>query len=148
MDNLNQLGKNLSSNRRKSTQALNRDRKIIPQIERTRDIMDKEVPFEMSFVIEREESKVLLDLIFTPPPATGCCAECFCAVCEFYDGGITETEIRTTYNYIPNTVVIFKNNIETKYFTETDPQRGIITLWAHNNENIKVCYVYGICLEA
>lgn len=146
MDNLNQLGKGLKQGSNKSTRALKRTKKIIPQVERVRDIVDSTVPVTLEFKILHEDHRVLLDLNFMPPPKTGCCAGCFCSVCEFFDGGITETEVQLTYAYVPGTVVVFKNDIETQYFEETDPQLALITLWAHNDEDVIVCYVYDTCI--
>lgn len=145
-DNLNQLGNNLKSNKRKSESALNKDRKIIPQVERVRDVMDPTVPFELEFKTTTNSHRLLLDLNFMPPPSTGCCADCSCSICEFFDGGVTETLFITTYGYVPRSVVVFKNDIPTTDFTETDPPRGQITVWAHNNEDIIICYVYDICI--
>lgn len=145
-DNLNQVGKTLKSNKKKSDDALNKIKKIIPQVERVRDVMDPVIPFEIEVDINKGKTKVLLDLNFMPPPATGCCADCSCAVCEFFDRGITETVYTVTYGYVPQSVTVFKNNVETRDFTETDPARGIVTVWAHNNEDVIICYIYNICL--
>jgi len=145
-DNLNQLGKSLNKNRDIADTALRKDRPIIPQIERVRDTMDPEIPFTLEFEQKFDGHRVLLDLVFLPPPKTGCCADCSCSICEFFDGGVTETLYLTTYAYIPDTVHVFKNNIEITTFEETDPALSQVTVWAHNNENIVICYVYDVCL--
>lgn len=147
-DNLNQLGKGLRGNRKRSTQALNRDRPINPQLERVRDTMDFMVPFEMEFDNQIENRRILLNLTFLPPPKTGCCANCECSICEFFDGGITETEYQLTYAYVAGTVHVFRlTGGEITFMNETDPSRGLITVWAHNDDKIVVCYVYDVCLE-
>lgn len=148
-DKLNQLGRGLGGNKKRTNQALNRDRPIKPQIERVRDTMDFMVPFEMEFDNQFEKRRITLDLVFLGPPATGCCANCECSVCEFFDGGITETLYQTTYAYIAGTAHAFKENVgevTELQMDETDPSRGLITVWAHNDERITICYVYDICV--
>lgn len=146
MDNANQVGKHLKTNKRKSERVLTRTKPIIPQIERVRDTMDFEVPFELVFEVTRPGYAVTLDLNFLPPPKTGCCADCSCAVCEFFAGGRTENLVVTTYAYVPGTIQFFKGNIPSTAYVETDPALGQVTVYAHNNEDIVICYVYNICL--
>lgn len=145
-DNLNQVGGNLSSNRKKSDRSINRTKKIIPQIERVRDVLDFSIPMEFQFVQKFEGHRVMFTLTFYPPPKNGCCADCYCAVCEFYDGGTTETQLQTTYSYIPGSITAFKNNVVTTNYTETNPQAGEVTLWAHTNEDVVLCYQYDACI--
>lgn len=146
-DKLNQTGRGLESNKKRTFQALNRDRPIKPQIERVRDTMDFEIPFEMEFDNQFENRRIVLDLVFLPPPKTGCCANCECSVCEFFDGGITETLYQTTYTYIAGTVHVFKlDGGEVTFMEETDPSRGEVTVWAHNDDGIVICYVYDTCV--
>jgi len=145
MDNVNQLGKNLGKNKKTADRAVKKSGPIVPQIERVRDTMDFEIPFEMEFHVQKV-GPILLSLTFYPPPKTGCCADCFCSVCEFFSNGITETEYQVTYGYVPGTVHVFKNNIEIVEFVETDASQGLVTVWAHNDDDITICYVYKICL--
>lgn len=145
MDNLNQLGKQLNENRDVADTALSKNKPIIPQIERTRDVMDYTVPFEMEFRTQREGHRVTLDLNFMPPPKTGCCADCVCTICEFFAGGITETLYQVTYAYVPGTVHAYKNNAPTP-FQETDPTLGRVTVWAQNDSDVVICYVYDTCI--
>lgn len=146
MDNLNQVGGNLSSNRKKSNKAITRTKKIIPQIERVRDVLDFSIPMEFQFVQKFEGHRVMFTLTFYPPPKNGCCADCYCAVCEFYAGGTTETQLQTTYSYIPGSITAFKNNMVTTNYTETNPPAGEVTLWAHTNEDVVLCYQYDACI--
>ena len=145
MDNLNQLGKTLGKNKKQADIGLKRGAPIVPQIERVRDTMDFKIPFEMEFDVQKI-GPILLSLTFLPPPQTGCCADCSCAVCEFFTRGVTETLYQVTYGYVPGTVKVFKNNVPITTFVETDASAGMVTVWAHNNEDIVICYVYNICL--
>lgn len=146
-DNLNQVGIGLGNNSRRSNRALKKEKPIKPQIERARDTMDFEIPFEFEFYIRREEKRILLDLNFLGPPKTGCCANCECSICEFFDGGITETLYQTTYAYIAGTAHAFKEDGgEVTFIEETDPQRGLVTVWAHNTDRLIICYVYDTCV--
>ena len=144
-DDSNQLGKNLRKNKEDAERALKRGSAINPQLERVRDVLDKEIPFELEFVQERDGNRVLLDIDFMPPPKTGCCADCSCSVCEFYAKGYTENLFKTTYGYVPGTVHVFKNEIPSTEFEETDPVRGHVTVWSHNDEATVICYVYLTC---
>lgn len=145
VDNSNQLGKNLKKNNDDATRANKRVKTIIPQIERVRDVLDAKIPFELEFAQIFDAHRVLLDLEFMPPPKTGCCADCSCSVCEFFSGGTTETVFQVTYGYVPGTVHVFKNEFESTEFTETDPAKGTVTVWAHNKENVVICYIYNTC---
>lgn len=146
MDNINQLGKNLNKQGKTSKAALNKDKPIIPQIERTRDVMDYTVPFEMDFKTTYEGHRVLLDLNFMPPPKTGCCADCACSVCEYFNGGLTETLYQVTYAYVPGTISVFVGNVFTIDYGETDPTLGQVTVWAQNNTSVIICYIYDVCI--
>lgn len=145
-DNLNELGKNLKSNRKRTSQGLGKNRHIIPQTERVRDIMDPTVAFELEFKTKINSHRVYLNLDFMPPPSSACCEGCSCTACDFFNGGATETTYILTYAYIPGTARVFINNEPSTQFVETEPAQAEIVVYAHNDDEITVCYVYNICI--
>lgn len=143
MDNSNQLGKFLYRSSENVRYALSRVRKFIPQVDRTRDVFDKVVPFEMEFISPTHVERVLLDLIFLPLIKSSCCADCFCPVFETFYGD-TDGVFFLSTAYDPGTVLVLKNKTFINDFVETSPTNGLVTVTIplESTDRIDIHYIY------
>jgi len=72
-DNLNEVGRYIKNSGDAAERALKKQKPTRPSVERTRDIFDADIPFEMFFTVEPTQKSVSLDLEFNkPPPMSGC----------------------------------------------------------------------------
>lgn len=149
-DNLNQAGKAIKKIKDNASYASKKvfiDRKI----ERSRDVFDTTVPFEMEFKSYHKKDRVTLDLKFTkPPPRKGCNADCFSNNCEtftFTDG--LDHIVQLNSDYISGTVRVFRNRdlLSSIYYSEFSPEAGQVFVQGVSGTNeITVCYVTGDCI--
>src|SRR6185369_14401489 len=101
---------------------------INKRIERSRDVFDVAIPFEMEFRTDSTKDRVTLDLKFNkPPPRKGCNADCFSNLCEsfIYTDHIDHL-IQLQAKYIEQTVRVFRNQtlLTTVNYSETSPENG------------------------
>lgn len=137
-DNVNEVGKYLKNSDINTQDALKKYKGTRPHIEHMRDVFDSVVPFEMYFKSPENAHTFTLDLSFFGPPPSGCCADCFCSVCEEFS---EETEITLTYGYIEDTVRVFVDGELSTDFVETNPAGGVVTLGT-TGIVVRICYIY------
>jgi len=146
-DDLNQIGKHLNETRKEANEALAKEVPHRPTIETVRDVFDNVVPFVMLFKRREQFPTVLLNLeFFGPPPNIGCCADCYCTVCQpFYDQ--TSSVLQLYRAYLPDTVSVYINNARVTTFVESSPTDGVVTLTQPltGAALVKVCYIYSYC---
>jgi hypothetical protein len=143
MDNFDEVGRFIRKNRDLANDALRHTRYHTPVPDTVRDVFDDTIPFRMEFNSYPTFKNVKLDLeFFGPPPSLGCCADCYCTVCENFSGESVTLNLRR--DYVPGSVTIYINNIQTTEFTETDPANGVVTLTGivTASDSINLCYIY------
>jgi hypothetical protein len=139
-DNLNELARHLHETHKEAEAALDRVAPHVPLTEVVRGLFDDVVPFTMEFKTYRQFKTTLLELqFFGPPPLGACCADCYCTVCQSFNGGEQ---------------LITLANVATESFEETSPSSGLVTVLSlATPENgvtaeaselplVKVCYLY------
>jgi hypothetical protein len=152
-DNLNELARHLHETHKEAEAALDRVAPHVPLTEVVRGLFDDVVPFTMEFKTYRQFKTTLLELqFFGPPPLGACCADCYCTVCQSFNGG--EQLITLARPYIAGSIFVSINNVATESFEETSPSSGLVTVLSlATPENgvtaeaselplVKVCYLY------
>lgn len=141
-DDLRLVGENIKVNQDQIGYTFTRDSAQIPIITRIRDVFDSTVAFEMEFE-SYDRSRVLLGLTFSGPPAVGCCADCFCTVCDEFTGSADAIK-ELTFPYLEGSVTVFKNLVQNPQFVESDPTSRIVTLTRSitTSDVIRICYIY------
>ncbi len=145
MDNIKQVGKQLTQIKKDTDAALRRDYPNKPIINRSRDYFDEFTDFEMEFEVETYPGTYRLDLFFVKgyelcaPQSSG---GCYVGKCDFYYGS-TDTVLNTTYEYVSGTTYVYKNDIIADY-TETGANQITLTSARLITDRISVCYVYNI----
>jgi hypothetical protein len=143
MSDFNEISKYIKKNRELADAALRHTRYHTPVPDTVRDVFDDVTPFTMAFTTTHSFKTVKMDLeFFGPPPSLGCCADCYCTVCENHTGASPLIDLRR--DYVPTSVSVHINNIQTTEFTETDPSTGKVTITATitDSDSINVCYIY------
>src|ERR1041385_1525757 len=139
MDELSQLGKGLKKTQEDVDYALSRAHPIGPRIERSRDIFDSIVQFEMFFKTDEHESEMLLSLVFSPAPNNCCCTICTCSICEFFTGQTSPVFITSHDILDPTTVNVYFNDIKITDFTVTGDAEVTLTIPVTVDDEIKIC---------
>lgn len=142
MDTLNQVGKSLGKTKKNAEYAVKRFSPNIPKIERTRDIFDSLLPFEMPFSSENG-ALVSLDLYFNKPPPISCRGNgTFGMCCQNFT--IAGNSLLTITNppYQPGSVTVILNGVlltPNVQFEERDPTVGLV--YVQGTGFLDVCYV-------
>lgn len=149
-DSLNQVGKYIQQTGKNSEFALRRDYKQLKKIERSRDIFDPAIPFEMDFKTELSDTRIGLDLFFNqPPPMKGCRAGCHTAKCETFSEGAGNFLLTLSYPYIFGTVNVYLNGdiLDSSQWVQANPSGGQVFVQAGSKSSnyISICYVFGDC---
>jgi len=148
-DSLNQVGKYINQTGKNANRALKRARPIQPRLERVRDIFDDTTPFEMGFVKEDNDERVLLDLFFNlPPPIRGCKAGCIHSKCEEFDfpnGG--NHYVTVQHPYLANSVSVYVNGDklpDSDVDGNSGSGAGEVFFQSNSSgpDTIAVCYIY------
>jgi len=155
-DGINQVGKSLGKTKRNSEAALRRYVPIIPKIERTRDIFDDVIPFEMSFEVTEGHSEGTLDLHFNkPPPVRSCRGGRFGMCCDEFTTDIADSgpQLLQISPYISGSVTVFRNDVELTVnvnFVEYDHSLGLVYIAGTSTspQHITICYVRDTYLYA
>lgn len=139
MDRFRQVVKRLEQTNDDVNFALMRDYKPIPLVESVRDEFDWEMPFVMDFDNPNPTRSVELNLFFKPPANSPCSQGCFAGFCEVFE---SETVLDTVYDFLPDTVRVYINEIPTESFNITGSNQVTLTVTPTEGEQIVVAYVY------
>lgn len=150
-DNLNQVGKSIK-NIKSTADYASKKIQLNKRIERSRDVFDTGVPFDMEFRTDNKYDRATLDLKFTkPPPRKGCNAECFsnnCKTFTFSDG--FDHLVNLEVPYISQTLRIFRNRelLDASHYSEYEPEGGLVYVQGSGtaNDEITICFVTGDCI--
>lgn len=146
-DKLTQVAKQIGKTKRDAEHALTRYQPTHPKIERTRDIFDPIVPFEMEFDTERNDGTTFMDLLFNKAPPLNCsCDGRFMMFCEEFTLGAGSHLIQVTARYIPNSVIVFKDGVQLinpTNFYEYAPSTGhvYINSTSGTEQTFNICYL-------
>lgn len=141
-DNLKWVGKYIGDTGRMADEALARVAQHRPTVETVRDVFDNVVPFAMVFNTSKEFPTTILTLeFFGPPPNIGCCADCFCTVCQLIQNH-TSTTVSLYRAYLSGSVTVYINNIKTTAFTESSSTTITLTTLPNIADILKICYIY------
>jgi len=148
-DNLNEIGKYIQKTRKDTDYALTRYHATIPKVERTRDVFDSEIPFEMGFETEGKEQTVTMNLIFNlPPPLGDCNTDCLQATCQTFDVTPGDHLVTVDNPYNAGSVTVFVDYVQSlpSGFEEVSPGAGTVFVQgSETTSKITVCYTYGDC---
>jgi len=152
-DNLNEVGKYIKKTRTNADYAIKKMRPHRPTVERTRDIFDVDIPFEMQFDVKPNQKSVSLDLEFNkPPPLSNCFTDVDCprTTCETFTLSSGEHEITLQYGIHPINELfqIYVNGEawpETQYTRLTsgdldDPAVILVTNLPFTLNTVVICY--------
>jgi hypothetical protein len=150
-DNLKQVGQFIKNTRKGVDHALKRYHGDIPKVERTRDIFDSEIPFEMNFSTEKPGERVLLNLNFNkPPPMNDCVADCLEARCESFTLQPGNHIVQLAQGYTAGTITVFVDAVPVldSDFDEVDPANGTVYIQSESLDTYvaTVCYTFGTCV--
>lgn len=145
-DNIKEVGKSIGRTKRDAEAALRRYAPKHPKIERTRDIFDEVVSFEMEFNTEPNDTLMSLDLLFNkPPPMKDCKPGEFIMNCNDFittvGGGAHLLQVEP---YWPGTVSVFVNGLDVGSggFSEYDAANGLVFVAGVSDpQTIVICYV-------
>lgn len=145
-DNVNEVGKFLRKTRKDVDFSLTRYHKNIPRIERTRDIFDAEIPFEMAFDTDKNDSTVFLNINFNKPPPVNECknAECVKIACQSFELAVGNHYVNVDNPYIAETVTVFIDHVPlaASQFEEMGGTELFIQSNSIDPYTATVCYTY------
>jgi hypothetical protein len=150
-DNLNEVGKSLRETKDRADYASKKVRPNRPSVERTRDIFDSLVDFQMTFDVSPKQKRVGLDLEFNrPPPMQGCFGNNRMQ-CETFDGLATGNhEVTVWDSYITESVSVFVNATlwPASSWAELSPNEGtvLVNSLPRPTNTITICYLVGLTL--
>jgi len=150
-DSLRQVGQSLGKTGRDADRALKKVFPIKPRLERVRDVFDSTVQFEMEFVKEDNDKRVLLDLFFNlPPPLRGCKIGCIYTRCEEFDfeaGGNHYVTLEHPYNAGSVSVYLNGDKLPDTDVVESSPESGEVFYQTSSSgpDIVVFCYIYDTC---
>lgn len=146
-DNLNEVGKYIKQTRERADYASKKVRPNRPAVERTRDIFDSVVDFEMKFDVSPKQKRVGLDLEFNrPPPMQGCLGSPCRMACETFDSlAAGDHEIQLDDAYITGLASVYVNgaSYSSAKWAEVSPDAGsiLVTGLTQSTNTVTVCYM-------
>jgi hypothetical protein len=152
-DNLNEVGKVLRETKERADFAAKKVRPNRPSIERTRDIFDPVVDFEMSFDVSPKQKRVGLDLEFNrPPPMQGCLDTPCRMACETFDGLVAgDHEIQLSDAYVSGSISVYVNGViyNSNKWAEVSASSGslLVTQTPLATNTITICYLQNCTAE-
>lgn len=145
-DSLNEVGKDLRRTKDEANYASKKVRPNRPSVERTRDIFDSTVDFEMKFDVSPKQKRVGLDLEFNkPPPLAGCRGVPCHMKCETFDGlAAGSHELGLSYDFLTGSLAVYVNGTtwsSTKW-AEVSPTNGTVYVsgLTQTSNTVTICY--------